>query len=350
MRAPNTFSGSTQLVGMALEGVAAERPLFALPTEPGLPALFGDLFPHAAFVYHDYAAYRHDRDTAPDASALTFAARPEADEAHDLAVLFLPKGRELIAWTCAAVSVALAPGASVLIVGPKRSAIRSSRPVIEEALGPVEDSRAARHCVLLRAKRTHATAPADAQATCTAEALGHELTIVSLPGVFSHGRLDEGTRLLLDHLEAGDIASALNWGCGAGVIAAALKRACPAASVDAVDTHVMALEATRLTLEANGLDARVWPSDGFSDVADRYDLIVSNPPFHSGMETDFTATQRMIRAAGDHLTRGGRLVIVANSFIGYPRVLRETFRDVRTLAETPRFRVIEAQRPMRHES
>ena len=48
------------------------------------------------------------------------------------------------------------------------------------------------------------------------------LKVVSLPGVFSHGRLDRGTALLLEHLDKLPSGHLLDFGCGAGVLGAAL--------------------------------------------------------------------------------------------------------------------------------
>jgi len=351
-RVSKRFSGPTQLVGLALEGVRADRPLFARPPEPGLPALFGDAFPRAHFLYHDYAPYRRDSHLAasrrPDGPTLSFAVHCEKPaEPHDLAVVYLPKSREEIAFVFASVGAALEPGTRVLIVGPKKSGIRSSKPLVEDYIGRVLSSRSARHCVLIEARKTTPAKPFCGRKAYRVEAFGRELHVVTLPGVFSHGRLDAGTGFLLDHLEPFRFETALDWGCGAGVIGTALALAHPDAHVHLVDSNAMAIESTRLTLDANGLRTdRVRPSDVFSDVDDRYDLIVANPPFHAGLPRDFSVPARLISEAGRHLTPAGRLVIVANAFINYLAPLRRRFRTVRVLAHDRRYRLIEARQPI----
>ena len=346
-----TFSGPTQLLARALEGVRAERALLALPPEPGLPQRFSASLPGAHVLYHDYAVYRCDKESAAgrDDAHLWFAPRcPPAAEPHDMAVVYLPKSKDEIAFCFSVVSEALAPAARVMIVGPKKSAIRSSRPVVEHYIGPVGASRPGRHCVLVEAHKAVTANTFEGVKTHRVEALGHPLDVVSLPGVFSHGKLDEGTGFLLEHLDVAGCTSALDWGCGAGVIGAALTVACPEATVDLVDSHVLAIESARRTLEANGLPAdRVFPSDVFSDVHGTYDLIVSNPPFHQGLRADFSVPRRFIAEAAAHLTRRGRLVIVASSFINYTRHLAQAFGKVRVLAESKLFRVIEVRRTTR---
>jgi len=346
-----TFSGSTQLVTIALEDVRAERALLALPPEPGLPQRFSEALPGAHVLYHDYAVYRADKESAvyarQDDAHLWFSPHCPPDAGlHDMAVVYLPKSTDEIAFCFAALSQALAPGARVMIVGPKKSAIRSSKPVMEQYIGPVGSARPGRHCVLVEAHKGDTTATFEGVKTHQVEAFGHPLEVVSLPGVFSHGRLDEGTRFLLENLDPARVTSVLDWGCGAGVIGTALQIACPEASVDLVDSHVLAIESARRTLEANGLRAeRVFPSDVFSDVRGTYDLIVSNPPFHQGLRADFGVPRRFIVEAGSHLTRRGRLVIVAGASLNFFPHLDRCFRKVRVLAQTKRFRVIEARNP-----
>ena len=352
-RVPNSFSGAAQLAGVALEGAAARRPLFALPVEAGLPGLFAADFPGAGFLYHDYAVYRRDREAAEAGAVagatLSFAVGPAAEDGpYDLAVVFFPKGKEAASCAFAAVSRGLEAGARVMVVGSKRSGVRAAGRLIEAAIGPVTDTRSARHCVLVEAGKTVDTPPEPEAIEYTAAVLGHEVHVVSLPGVFSHGRLDDGTRFLLDNLPPLGSRRALDWGCGCGVIGAALLLSGRAKEVDFVDSGVMSLEATRRTLAANELDAAdVHASDILSDVRGRYDLIISNPPFHSGQRTDFAVTENLVREARRHLTRAGRLLIVISAFIKCEPWFRESLGPYRIIADNGRYRIIEGQRRRR---
>ena len=346
------FGRSTQLAGMALDGVHAERPVFALPPEPGLLRPFGNAFSQPDFLYHDYAIYLRDNEAArPDGAKLFFAPRyDEMAGMHDLAVIFLPKGKELIEFVFSSVSKTLEHGAGVIVVGPKKSGIRSCKPLVEKYFGSVLSSRSARHCVVIEAEKTVETELFEGKKSYSVAVFGKELHVVTLPGVFSHGQLDEGTGVLLAHLDAGRVSfkKALDFGCGAGVIGAALKLAHPKKKVDFVDSNVMALEAARQTLEANsfGPDC-VWASDVFSHVSRRYDLIVSNPPYHAGLMTDFSVTERLIQEANRHLTRSGRLVIVTNAFGKYAPHLRQHFGRVRMAGKRGHYRIIEASKEIK---
>ena len=315
------FGRSTQLAGMALEGVHAEHPLFALPPEPGLLRPFGKAFSQPDFLYHDYAIYLRDNEAArPDGAKLFFAPRyDEMAGMHDLAVIFLPKGKELIEFVFSSVSKTLEHGAGVIVVGPKKSGIRSCKPLVEKYFGSVLSSRSARHCVLIEAEKTVDAELFEGKKSYSVEVFGKELHVVTLPGVFSHGQLDEGTGVLLAHLDAGRVTfkKALDFGCGAGVIGVALKL------------------------------ARPGKKDVFSHVTRRYDLIVSNPPYHAGLMTDFSVTERLIGEANRHLTRSGRLVIVTNAFGKYASHLRQHFARVRMAGKKGHYRIIEASKEIK---
>ena len=71
----------------------------------------------------------------------------------------------------------------------------------------------------------------------------------------------------------------LDMGTGSGAIALALQHTRPQARVSALDASADALAVARANGERLGLPVRWLHSDWFSAVPDRFDLIVSNPPY-----------------------------------------------------------------------
>ena len=162
----------------------------------------------------------------------------------------------------------------------------------------------------------------------------------SLPGVFSHGRLDAGTRLLLETLAKEKVqGEVLDFGCGAGIIGSWLGNRHPGCQLSLLDTEAMALESSRQTLTANDLEGQVIASHGLGAVSGKYDWIISNPPFHEGVKTRYDVTEAFLADCRRHLGRGGQLRIVANSFLKYAPLIKQAFGHCQELARRDGFTI-----------
>ena len=126
-------------------------------------------------------------------------------------------------------------------------------------------------------------------------------------GVFAKDGLDRGTKVLLDHLEIYPDQTALDLGCGYGVIGIYIAKTSNN-KVDMVDINNRALELTIQNSKQNNVTTNVFKSDGFSDVEGKYDLITLNPPIRAGKNVYYPMFEQSI----NYLTEEGRFVIVIN--------------------------------------
>jgi 16S rRNA (guanine1207-N2)-methyltransferase len=132
-------------------------------------------------------------------------------------------------------------------------------------------------------------------------------------GVFSHGSIDTGTRLLLQEAPSpGTIATALDLGCGTGAIACTLARRAPAARVWAVDVNERARSLTAANATANTCpNVHVAaPDDVPTDVT--FDLIWSNPPIRIGKP----ALHELLTTWLGRLSPTGIAVLVVQKHLG----------------------------------
>lgn len=268
----------------------------------------------------------------------------------DLVVIRLPKSVDLLSWQLHQIVAATAPGAEVVGLGMARHISRATREAFETIVGPTEVSLATRKARLVRARRSEQAASAPVAYDMPEPFTIDDGTIVAQqPGVFSAGRLDVATNLLLTHVQVDDAPHVLDLGCGNGVIAASLARRNPHSRFTLLDVSDLAVEAARQTWHANHLPearASFVVADGASAIpAGSVDLVVSNPPFHQGHAIDEHLLERLLTEAAGVLAPTGRLVAVAQRDMHIHTRLRRSFADVRVVSKHPVFVVVEASRP-----
>jgi 16S rRNA (guanine1207-N2)-methyltransferase len=163
------------------------------------------------------------------------------------------------------------------------------------------------------------------------------------PGVFAGGRLDIGTRALLAVLDqvSADARTAVDLGCGSGILAATLAAARPGLTVTATDVSHAAVDAARVTAELNGLTNVVVLRDdaGSSIPDDSVDVVLLNPPFHAGSTVHTGIASKLFAAAARMLRSGGELWTVYNSSLGYRSELARVVGPTREVSRTRKFTV-----------
>lgn len=309
----------------------------------GLPAdaLLGDLPQAQGWSWHAGEARQLE---ARYADRCHFGATPPEGQ-FDAAVLFLPKSRELTDYLLAALASCV-PDGELYLVGEKCAGVERASKQLGE-FGRASKLDSARHCQLWHTHIDGAPAAPDLHALAQRYELplaDGPLHVITLPGVFSHGRLDRGSALLLEHLDKLPVGHLLDFGCGAGVLGATLKRRYPQSRLTLLDVDAFAVESSRLTLAANGLEGDVIAGDGIDAAPSELAAIVTNPPFHQGVHTSYAATEHLLRQSARHLAPGGELRLVANSFLKYPPLIEQHLGPCRTLAEADGFRLYSARR------
>jgi len=264
---------------------------------------------------------------------------------YSAGVLFLPKSRELTEYLMQELAAKI-PSGLLFMVGEKRAGAERAAKQLA-TFGRTSKVDSARHCQLWRCEVTQKPEALEldaAEKVFTVESVGQSIAVHSLPGVFSHGRLDLGTQLLLECLDGLPAGHYLDFGCGAGVVGSFLKKRYPDAEVSMLDVDAFAVRSSQLTLAANQLDAVTIAGDGIHAAPKQLAAIISNPPFHQGVHTQYQTTETLLREAAEHLQSGGELRIVANSFLKYPPLIEQHLGPCTVLAERNGFKVYRAVR------
>ena len=271
----------------------------------------------------------------------------ETEKKFKQVLMFMPKSKPELDLLFSMVSSKMEIGAELLLVGAKKEGINSVAKKLSTVGENPEKLDSARHCQLWSVFKTIEGKPFNLDSWLEEfEVVSGEdtLTVVSVAGVFSHGRLDDATKLLLENIGKIPSGRILDFGCGCGVLGAMIVTRNSQAMVELIDINALALYCAEKTLSRNGLKGKVYPSNGLEHVTGRFNGVYTNPPFHSGVKTNYRTTETFIRTLPDHMTKHAPLRLVANSFLKYSEIIEKSLERFEMVAEDSKFRVYKAFR------
>jgi 16S rRNA G1207 methylase RsmC len=319
-----------------------------------------------------------------DEDAVTFV--PAHESLHDtgefdVVIVKVPRELDLLVHQLSGIRDALAEPALILGAGMVKHLPRSAPDLFADAFGSAQLSRAKKKARLIEVDWVRSDAegegegegagagagPASVTDSSVGDAAaafhvagelvggalaGRGLDVVSLPGVFSAGRLDRGTRMLMEKMPEleGDVR-VVDLGCGNGILGCAAAARDPEVEVLFADRSYLAVESARATWvgafgaggRADRAEFRVGHSlDGVED--GWADLILNNPPFHDAQVVGDSTAWQMFVDSRRVLAPGGALYVVGNRHLGYHTHLKRVFGNCTVVASDPSFTVFRAVR------
>ncbi|MFV0574353.1 MAG: 16S rRNA (guanine(1207)-N(2))-methyltransferase RsmC [Vibrio sp.] len=274
-----------------------------------------------------------------------FGAELTEETQADMLLLYWPKAKAEAEYLLAMLMDKLGENTEICVVGENRSGVKSIEKMFAQ-YGIVRKYDSARRCSFYWGQANTKAKPFnlnDWYKTYSLTVGEDTLTIKSLPGVFSHGEFDKGSELLLDTLPALS-GKVLDFGCGAGVLGCVMAKRNPSIEIDMVDISALAVESSKETLKANNLTGKVFASDIYSDIDAKYDYLISNPPFHSGLDTEYSAAETLLSQAPKHMKHQAKMIIVANNFLKYPPIINQAFGHCDVLNKNNKFTIYQAQK------
>ena len=241
---------------------------------------------------------------------------------------------------------ALERGGALYLAGQRNRGIRSYVAYLHAVFGNSKRVGRVGRVEIYSAKKKQndpLQAPVDNRMTFELRDLpGSPYGVETRAGVFSRDGLDNGTRLLIDCMEVRPTDRVLDWGCGWGALGMVAARLSAKGNATLVDSNIRAISCAKENLRRNRIcnavtrvvDARVF------DPREKFDLIVSNPPFHDGN----SAAHPLIEGAFRALRPEGRLMLVVMRPEAYLKHIRRVFGqgNVNVMAQKDGYVVLHA--------
>lgn len=318
------------------------------------PELLSQL-PQGGLVMTDHVGYAGALGQQPGWQVCFGYDHPDLQAAcADTIVVFLPKARAELDLRLALARKMMASGGRLLVLGEKKEGIAGAVKQLKAVAPDAAKLDSARHCQIWSAQSLQPLEDFNLKDWMQWHEVsrgGISVAVCGLPGIFSRGELDEGTGILLDTLAEKPVkaGSVLDFACGAGVIGSWLQawqqqNTASVSQVDGVDVQSQAVICAGETYERAGAKGNIIASDGLDRIEGKWQTIVTNPPFHAGVKTDTSMTERFLQSVSRHLEPGGELRLVANTFLPYRSLIERCIGPAERLHEDRKFTVYRAFR------
>ena len=141
----------------------------------------------------------------------------------------------------------------------------------------------------------------------------------SKPGLFGWNKVDSGSEFLIETLKSLNLdltkSRVLDLGCGYGYLAQNVAKLGIERLV-ATDNCAAAIQACKKNLEDFALtECEVIAASCADKVEGQFDLILCNPPFHSGFSTNSELHHDFLTAIRSKLKPDGQALVVVNQFL-----------------------------------
>jgi len=267
---------------------------------------------------------------------------PEAGEVDEV-LIRLPRARASFEMALHAVATKLAAGGALWVFGKNDEGIRSAPSRIEALFDDVVVADARGHGRIFHARRKLDLAGlkatlAEWRSVVPIELPGGERPWVTYPGLFARGGVDAATAFLLESLPRFPEGSrVLDYGCGTGIIGAALEQRGERIELDQLDADALAVEAAGENLPR----ASTWLGFHLGDIPPtiRWHRVVSNPPIHESVVRSYRVLEELAAELGGRLENGGEAWLVCQRQVPIAALFGAAGFKTQVHAERSAFRV-----------
>ncbi len=265
----------------------------------------------------------------------------------ELVLIKVPKNLALLEYQLIQLKPHLSSNAMILLAGMVKTMPATIWKMLEKIIGPTETSKAQKKARIISVKPDHDLLRVSSSYPASWKLEDSEFTLLNHANTFSRDRLDNGTRLMLQHLPATEGAvDIVDLGCGNGVLGMMAANQNPASNISFIDESYMAIASARHNmLQLSEREGRVdfFNTDGLKKFADNCsDLVLCNPPFHQQQAQLNTVALSMFAESARVLREGGALWVIGNRHLHYHNKLKSWFKQVELVASDRKFVLLKA--------
>ncbi|QCI26788.1 methyltransferase domain-containing protein [Buchnera aphidicola (Thelaxes californica)] len=158
-----------------------------------------------------------------------------------------------------------------------------------------------------------------------------------LPGVFGFKKIDAGTELLISTLKNLNNKKILDLCCGSGIIGIFIAKNFKQIKLQVCDNSKSALISSRINFSLNKVNGKIIKSNLFTNVTTKFDMIVSNPPYHDDLSSNINFVKEIINKSNKYLKSKGEMRFVVNKFLNIEKYLKKNFYNFFIVKKSKRF-------------
>ncbi|MFM2482250.1 methyltransferase [Celerinatantimonas sp. YJH-8] len=298
-----------------------------------------------SYLAHQALAHnrRHNQFPSQMAQDLTTPLQPA-----DAWLIKIPKSLALFEYQLSQLSLIATPEQPIIFVAMVKFLTKGFFNLIEHYLGPVTTSLAQKKARLLFSHATLGPKPTSYPLSWSAKP-DYPWEFHDHAGVFCLGKLDIGSRFLIEHLPDSNYQNIVDLGCGNGLLTLAALRRWPNANLTACDESFMAVASTMANVQHNYPEQYSHFTGRVDHALSNHpsasaDLILCNPPFHQQQTISTYIAQTMFKDAYRCLGDQGELCVIANRHLPYAGLLKTIFKGVKVLASNSKFVILMAKK------
>ena len=269
------------------------------------------------------------------------------DQSYDVVLIKIPKTLALLEDQLARLQPVLTDSTVVVAAGMAKNIHRSTLALFDKYIGITTTSLAKKKARLIFSVVDKTLPQPGSPYPVNYLLEGTDYLLSDHANVFSCGRLDIGTRFMLQHIpQDEDYSKIIDLGCGNGVLGIVVAEKNPQAELLFIDESCMAIESARMNFQrafAASRKAEFKLNNALEGIAPAsVDLILNNPPFHQQHGITNIIARKMFRQAQKVLRPGGELIVIGNRHLGYHIQLKKLFTTCEVVASNKKFVILRA--------